>query len=97
MQNFIETVKKKHQTNLFGELFLAQFIQSEEFLGQVDISDKTTGSKLDTDNDLSVRYHHRYCAEHDLQIFRQLLAPGIAWVLFKQSENYYHLLYQKNK
>ena len=33
MQNSIETVKKKHQTNLFGELFLAQFIQSEEFLG----------------------------------------------------------------
>ena len=57
------------QTDLFGELLLAQFVQREELLGKVNIPDEAASSKFHPDNDLTIRHHHGHCAEHDLQVF----------------------------
>lgn len=57
-------------TNLFSELFFAQFVESEELLSKNNVLDEATRSQLDPDDDLSVRYHHSYGPEHNFQVFR---------------------------
>lgn len=57
-------------TNLFSELFFAQFVESEKLLSKNNVLDEATRSQLDPDDDLSVRYHHSHGAEHNFQVFR---------------------------
>ena len=65
---------------LFRKLFFAQFVQSEEFSGQSHIVDKTTASKLHTNDDLTIWDHHGHCTELDLEILRELLSASVPWV-----------------
>lgn len=57
-------------TNLFSELFFAQFVESEKLLSKNNVLDEATRSQLDPDDDLSVRYHHSHGPEHNFQVFR---------------------------
>jgi hypothetical protein len=66
---------------LFGQLFLTQLVQREEFPGEDDVVDETHSSQFDTDDDLSVWHHHGHCTEVDLQVLWQLLTTRIARVL----------------
>ena len=66
---------------LFGQLFLTQFVQSEELSGQDDVVYEATSSQFHTDDDLSVRHHHGHSTEVDLEVFRQLLTTSVARIL----------------
>ena len=70
---------------LFGQLFLTEFVESEELPCKDNIFDEPDTGQLDTDDNLPVRHHHSHCTEVDLQIFRQLLTPGIARVLQEET------------
>jgi len=66
---------------LFGELFLAQFIQGVKFSGQSDVFQKTATRKFHADDNLSVRNHHRHCTELYFQVFWELLPSSVTRVL----------------
>ena len=55
-------------THLFGQLFLTQFVESEEFLGQHDILLETASGQLHTDDDTTIRNHHGNGTELDLKV-----------------------------
>lgn len=57
------------QTDLFGELLFAQFVEREELLGKVNIPDKAASSQFHSDDDLTVGNHHGHCTKHDFQVF----------------------------
>ena len=69
---------------LFGELFFAQLVKSEELAGQLHVVYKPTTGQFDPNNYLAVRNHHGHRAEVDLQVLGKLLATCIAWVLIIQ-------------
>lgn len=66
--------------DLFGELFLAQLVQCEELLGELDVVDEATTGKLDTHDDLTIGHHHGDCSEVDFQVLGQLLTTSVAGV-----------------
>ena len=68
-------------TNLFGQLFLTQLIESEELSGEDDVILESNGGQFDSDDDLSVGNHHSHSSEVYLQVLGQLLTSRIAWVL----------------
>ena len=78
-------------SHLFGQLFLTQFVESEEFLGQHDILLETTSGQLHTDDDTAIRNHHGHGTELDLKVLGQLLAASITWVLENKVRNFMFL------
>ena len=74
-----------YKPDLFGELLLTQLVESEEFLGEHNVLEETAAGELHTDDDSTVRDHHGYCAEVDLQILWQFLSAGVARVLCKHT------------
>ena len=80
------TRQQKTATYLFGQLFLTEFVQSEELSGQDDVVNETHCSQLHTDDDLSVWHHHGHSTEVDLEVFRQLLTTSVARSLWKTNK-----------
>lgn len=66
---------------LFGELLLTQFVQGEELSSQLDVVDEATTGQFHPDDDLTVRNHHGYWAEVDLQVLRKFLTARVPRVL----------------
>lgn len=54
--------------NLFGELFFAQFVKREKLARQNDVIKETTTGQFDTNDNLTIRYHHSNCPELNFQI-----------------------------
>ena len=53
---------------LFCQLLLTKFVQGEELSGKDHVLNETNTGEFHTNNDLSVRHHHGYCTEVDLQV-----------------------------
>ena len=66
---------------LFGELFLAQFVEGVELSGQNDVVDEPDGSEFDADDDLAVRNHHGDRPEVDLEVLRKFLSSSVSGIL----------------
>ena len=66
---------------LFAELFLAEFVERVELLGQDEVLLEAAAGQLDADDDGAVWNHHRYCPEVDLEVLRQLLTARVAGIL----------------
>lgn len=65
---------------LLRELFFTQFVEHIEFLSQQIDLQVTDGSKLDLNNNFSIRNHHRHTSKEYLQVFRQFLTTSITGI-----------------
>ena len=79
---------------LLAQLFLTQFVESEEFLRENYVLLETTSGELHSDDDASIWHHHGHGTEVDLQVLRQLLTSGITGVL-QDDESYWKSLGQQ--
>ena len=77
----IDVVNLTIYTYLFGELFLAQFVEGVELSGQNDVVDKSDGRQFDADDDLTVRNHHGDRPEVDLEVLRKFLSSCVSGIL----------------
>lgn len=68
-------------SDLFSQLLFTQLVESVELASQGDILQEAAAGQLHSYDDLSVRHHHRHCAELNLQVLRELFTSGVAWVL----------------
>jgi len=75
--------QKRFVAHLFGQLLLAEFVQSVELLREDDVLDETARREFDPDDDAAVRNHHGHWPENDFQVFRQFLTSGVTRVLKK--------------
>lgn len=71
-------------SDLFGELLFAQFVQGVELPAKNLVVTETCTSQFDPHDDCSVRDHHGYRAELNLQVLWQFLTTGISRVLEDQ-------------
>ena len=79
---------------LLAQLFLTQFVESEELLRENHVLLETTTGELHPDDDASVRHHHGHGTEVDLQVLWQLLTPSVTRVL-QVDESYWKSLGQQ--
>ena len=66
--------------NLFRQLLLAQLVQRVEFPAEDNVFLEPAGRQFHPDDDLPVGNHHGDGSEEDLEIFRQLLSPGVSGI-----------------
>lgn len=66
---FEESWENGLDLNLFGQLFLAEFVQGVELTCQGYVFKKSTGCQFYANNDLTVRDHHSNSTELNFQIF----------------------------
>ena len=70
--------------NLFGQLFLAEFVEDVELSGEDDVVDEADARQLDANDDGAVGHHHSYRSEVDLQVLRELLSTGVTGILLER-------------
>lgn len=81
-----EVVVSAVPSDLFGELLLTQLVEGVELPAEDLVVSETCTGQLDPHDDGSVRNHHGYRAELNLQVLWQLLAARITRVLEKEGE-----------
>ena len=62
----------KNETNLFGELFLAQLVEGVELEGKEEILNKTTSSQLYAHDDLEKYWFFKTCSLKPLIIWQNI-------------------------
>jgi len=79
--NFFILLKVSNRFNLFGQLFLAKLVKSEELSGQGDVLQESTTGQLDTNDDLTIGNHHGHVPE--LNLFKEKVIPVQQFLVFK--------------
>lgn len=81
MPKYVETFRMSH---LLRKLLLTQLVEREKLPGQNNVVNEATTSQLHPYDNLTVRDHHGYRAEVNLQVFREFLPPSITRILYRK-------------